>query len=52
MGGMGQLHHFIGHEIYQQDDRVFISLQNYVETMPKKFNMHGCITMATPFIAN
>ncbi|KAL8117754.1 hypothetical protein AgCh_015587 [Apium graveolens] len=52
MSDMGLLHHFLGIEIHQQGDGVFICQQKYAEMMLKRFNMYGCKAMATPLGAN
>ena len=52
MSDLGLLHYFLGMEIYQDDDGVFISQKNYAEKVPKKFRMFGCKLVATPLVCN
>uniref|UniRef100_A0A5B7B4M6 Retrovirus-related Pol polyprotein from transposon TNT 1-94 n=1 Tax=Davidia involucrata TaxID=16924 RepID=A0A5B7B4M6_DAVIN len=52
MSDMGLLHHFLGIEIYQNEDGVFISQKKYAEAILKKFGMSGCKPMATPLVVN
>ncbi|XP_019051687.1 PREDICTED: uncharacterized protein LOC109114070 [Nelumbo nucifera] len=49
---MGLLHHFLGIEIYQGDDGVFIFQSKYDEKVLKKFRMLGCKSVATPLDLN
>ena len=52
MSDLGLLHYFLGMEIYQDDDGVFISQKNYAEKVLKKFRMFGCKSVATPLVCN
>jgi hypothetical protein len=52
MSDMGLLHHFLGIEIYQEKDGVFICQRKYVENILKKFGMFGCNPVATPLVVN
>lgn len=52
MSNMGILKHFLGMEITQMKDGVFISQKIYVEKVLKKFNMFGCKSMSTPLVIN
>ncbi|KAL8117737.1 hypothetical protein AgCh_015570 [Apium graveolens] len=52
MSDMGLLHHFLGIEIHQQGDGVFICQHKYAEMMLKRFNMYGYKAMETPLGAN
>ena len=47
---MSMLHYFLGIEIYQEDDGVFICQKKYVERILKKFGMYGCNSVSTPLI--
>lgn len=49
---MGMLHHFLGMEIYQEEEGVYISQKNYAEKILKKFGMHECKPVATPLVVN
>ncbi|KAG6476380.1 hypothetical protein ZIOFF_065620 [Zingiber officinale] len=50
MSDMGLLRHFLGMEIYQEEDIVFICQKIYAEKIMKKFNMLGCNPVSTPLI--
>ncbi|KAK2978867.1 hypothetical protein RJ640_030916 [Escallonia rubra] len=50
MNDMGLLKHFLGMEIHQDDEGVFICQKNYAEKVLKKFRMYGCNPKATPLI--
>ncbi|XP_024177774.1 uncharacterized protein LOC112183641 [Rosa chinensis] len=52
MNDMGLLHYFLGIEVSQSKDEIFISQKKYAENIIKKFNMLGCNSVATPLIAN
>lgn len=52
MSDLGLLYYFLGMEIYQDDDGVFISQKNYAEKVLKKFRMFGCKSVATPLVCN
>ncbi|KAK2995750.1 hypothetical protein RJ640_007518 [Escallonia rubra] len=52
MSDMGLLHHFLGMEISQDENCVFISQKKYAENILKKFRMHGCNPNDTPLVVN
>ncbi|KAL3534236.1 hypothetical protein ACH5RR_002697 [Cinchona calisaya] len=52
MNDMRLLHHFLGIEIDQNDDGVFICQKKYAENILVKFGMHGCKPMTTPLVVN
>nr|XP_016492478.1 PREDICTED: uncharacterized mitochondrial protein AtMg00810-like [Nicotiana tabacum] len=52
MSDLGLLHHFLGLEVTQEDDEVFVSRQSYAEAMLRKFNMFGCKAVPTPLASN
>jgi hypothetical protein len=52
MSDIGLLHYFLGIEVYQDKEEVFISQKMYAEKILKKFRMLGCKPMATPFAIN
>ncbi|KAK6126757.1 hypothetical protein DH2020_039502 [Rehmannia glutinosa] len=47
MTDLGLLHYFLGIEIHQRKDSIFISQKKYAESLLKKFKMEGCKTVAT-----
>jgi hypothetical protein len=52
MNDLGLLHHFLGIEIYQEVDGVFICQKKYAEKILKKFGMFGCNPTDTPLVVN
>ncbi|KAG6526813.1 hypothetical protein ZIOFF_016814 [Zingiber officinale] len=50
MSDMGLLRHFLGMEIYQEEETIFICQKIYAEKILKKFNMLGCNPVSTPLI--
>ena len=48
MTDLGELQYFLGLEIIQGQEGIFISQRKYVDDTLKKFNMQGCKTVATP----
>jgi hypothetical protein len=52
MSDMGLLHYFLGIEVYQDKEEVFISQRMYAEKIMRKFRMVGCKPMATPLDVN
>ncbi|KAJ4961692.1 hypothetical protein NE237_021602 [Protea cynaroides] len=49
---MGLLHQFLGIEICQDEDGVFISQRKYVVEILKKFGMASCKPIASPLVVN
>ena len=52
MSNMGLLHYFLGIEVYQDKEDVFISQRIYAEKILRKFIMISCKLMATPLAVN
>ncbi|XP_044481525.1 uncharacterized mitochondrial protein AtMg00810-like [Mangifera indica] len=52
MTDLGLLQYFMGLEIFQDEDGVFIFQKKYVTNLLKKFNMSNCKMMATPMNKN
>ncbi|GKB72879.1 retrovirus-related pol polyprotein from transposon TNT 1-94 [Tanacetum coccineum] len=48
MNDLGELQYFLGLEIIQGQEGIFISQRKYVDDTLKKFNIQGCKTVATP----
>ena len=44
---LGLMHYFLGIEVDQKDERIFISQRKYTDSVLKKFWMHGCKSVAT-----
>ncbi|RVW83084.1 Retrovirus-related Pol polyprotein from transposon TNT 1-94 [Vitis vinifera] len=52
MSDLGLLHFFLGLEVKQVEDGVFVSQRKYVVDLLKKFNMLNCKVVATPMNSN
>ena len=52
MSDLGLLHYFLGIEIHQKEESVFICQNKYAKTILEKFGMSNCNPVATPLIAN
>eukprot|EP00253_Pinus_taeda_P020272 PITA_20272 len=48
MKDLGLLHYFLGLEIWQCSDGLFVSQGKYAREILEKFNMHGCKPVDTP----
>ena len=48
MKDLGLLHYFLGLEIWQRDDGLFVSQGKYAQEILEKFNMQGCKPIDTP----
>eukprot|EP00253_Pinus_taeda_P016280 PITA_16280 len=48
MKDLGLLHYFMGLEIWQRSDGLFVSQGKYAREILEKFNMHGCKPVDTP----
>lgn len=48
MKDLGLLHYFLGLEIWQCNDGLFVSQGKYAQEILEKFNMHGCNPVDTP----
>lgn len=52
MSDLGLMHYFLGIEINQEENGIFICQKKYIENLLKKYKMHGCNAVATPLITN
>ena len=52
MSDLGLMHYFLGIEISQENDGIFICQKKYTENLLKKFKLYGCKTVATPLVVN
>ena len=48
MKDLGLLHYFLGLEIWQRSDGLFLSQGKYAREILEKLNMHGCKPIDTP----
>ncbi|KAK6151896.1 hypothetical protein DH2020_014531 [Rehmannia glutinosa] len=52
MTDLGLMHYFLGIEIHQRKDGIFISQKKYAKSLLKRFKMEGCKIVATPLDNN
>eukprot|EP00253_Pinus_taeda_P032895 PITA_32895 len=52
MKDLGLLHYFLGLEIWQRSDGLFVSQGKYAWGIVEKFNMHGCKLVDTPLLGD
>ncbi|KAL0344258.1 UNVERIFIED_CONTAM: Retrovirus-related Pol polyprotein from transposon TNT 1-94 [Sesamum angustifolium] len=50
MSDLGLMHFFLGIEINQEKEGIFICQRKYTETLLKKFKMESCKTVSTPLV--
>jgi len=49
---LGLMHYFLGLEVWQKFDEIFLSQGKYVVEILKKFGMMDCKSMTTPMVSN
>jgi len=52
MKHVGLMHYFLGMEVWQGDEELFVSQGKYVIEILKKFHMERNKTMETPLVSN
>jgi len=52
MTNLGEMTYFLGMEIHQTVEGIFIGQQKYENEVLKKFNMESCKKMSTPLMQN
>eukprot|EP00253_Pinus_taeda_P008433 PITA_08433 len=52
MKDLGQMHYFVGLEVWQQKGEIFLGQGRYTIKILKRFRMQDCRPMATPMITN
>lgn len=52
MKDLGQMHYFLGLEVWQQKGEIFLGQGRYATKILKRFRMQDCRSMATPMITN
>ncbi|KAK4400189.1 Retrovirus-related Pol polyprotein from transposon RE1 [Sesamum angolense] len=50
MSDLGLMHFFLGIELNQEKEGIFICQKKYTETLLKKFKMESCKTVTTPLV--
>jgi hypothetical protein len=50
MKDLGQMHYFLGLEVWQTSDEIFLSQGNYTLEILKRFKMTDCKSMPTPMV--
>jgi len=52
MKDLGQMHYFLGLEVWQQKGEIFLGQGSYAIEILKRFGMEDCRPMAMPMITN
>ena len=52
MKDLGMMHYFLGLEVWQRLDGIFLNQGKYVVEILKRFEMLGCKAMVTPMVSN
>ena len=52
MKDLGPMHYFLGLEVWQRSDEIFLSQGKYIVDVLKRFGMIDCKSMATPMVSN
>jgi hypothetical protein len=52
MKDLGMMHYFLGLEVWQRDDEIFLSQEKYTVEILRRFGMLDCKSMATPMVSN
>ena len=52
MKNLGQMHYFMGLEVWRQKGEIFLGQGRYTTEILKRFQMEDCRPMATPMITN
>ena len=52
MKELGMMHYFLGMEVWQSADGIFLGQRNYAVEILKRFGMMDCKAMDTPMASN
>ena len=52
MKDMGLMHYFLGLEVWQRPDEIFLSQGKYAVDILQRFGMQECKPMSTPMVSN
>ena len=52
MKDLGLMHYFLGIEVWQRPDEIFLSQGKYTVDILQRFGMMDCKSMATPMVTN
>jgi hypothetical protein len=52
MKDLGMMHYFLGPEVWQRQDEIFLNQGKYTVEILKRFRMLDCKAMATPMVSN
>ena len=52
MKDLGMMHYFLGMEVWQSADGIFLGQGKYAVEIRKRFGMMDCKAMATPMASN
>jgi hypothetical protein len=52
MKDLRMMHYFLGLEVWQRQDEIFLNQGKYIVEILKRFGMLDCKAMATPMVSN
>ncbi|XP_073219704.1 uncharacterized protein [Cicer arietinum] len=52
MSSLGEMNYFLGLEVYQSEDEIFLNQEKYAREILKKFRMESCKSVPTPLVSN
>ena len=52
MKDLGLMHYFLGLEVWQKPNKIFLSQGKYAVDILKRFGMMNCRSVSTPMVAN
>jgi hypothetical protein len=52
MKDIGLMHYFLGMEVWQEDEHVFLGRGKYATYILSRFQMEDCRPMSTPMVTN
>jgi hypothetical protein len=52
MKDLGKMHCFLGLEVWQRTDEIFLNQRKYAVEILKRFRMLDCKAMTTPMVSN
>jgi hypothetical protein len=52
MKDIGLMHYFLGLEVWQRSDEIFLSQGKYTVDILRRFGMLDCKSMSTPMVSN
>jgi hypothetical protein len=52
MKDLGMMHYFLGPEVWQRNDEIFLSQRKYTVEILRRFGILDCKSMTTPMVMN